>query len=141
MKPPPKVLPNLHTHIPTARTCTSICAKINRKADFDAYMEARKKDKQRRWHHVYPITSELVSTGDVSATTIVDVGGSVGHDLESFLESNPDFNGSLILQDLPETVESIVREKRVFKAMAHDFFRPQPIKGARLYLLLAVLHN
>lgn len=32
-------------------------------------------------------------------------------------------------------------EKRVFKAMAHDFFRPQPIKGARIYLLLAVLHN
>ncbi|KAF3391012.1 Demethylsterigmatocystin 6-O-methyltransferase [Talaromyces pinophilus] len=113
----------------------------DRKADFDAYMEARKKDKQRRWHHVYPVMSELASNGDVSATTIVDVGGSRGHDLESFLESNPEFNGSLILQDLPETVEPIMGEKRVFKAMAHDFFRPQPIKGARLYLLLAVLHN
>ncbi|KUL89690.1 hypothetical protein ZTR_00470 [Talaromyces verruculosus] len=111
------------------------------KADFDAYMEARKKDKQRRWHHVYPVMSELALTGDVSATTIVDVGGSRGHDLESFLESNPEFNGSLILQDLRETVEPIMGEKRVFKAMAHDFFRPQPIKGARLYLLLAVLHN
>ncbi|EEA23505.1 hypothetical protein PMAA_100920 [Talaromyces marneffei ATCC 18224] len=43
----------------------------DRKADFDAYMEARKKDKQRRWHHVYPVMSELSSTSDVSATTML----------------------------------------------------------------------
>lgn len=81
----------------------------DRKADFDAHMEARTKDKPRRWNHVYLVMPELSSTGDVSATTIVDVDGSRGHDLESFLESNPEFNDNLILQDLPETVGPIMK--------------------------------
>ena len=88
--------------------------------------------------------SELSATSnspDASTITIVDVGGSRGHDLESFAESHPEFNGRLVLQDLPETIGPLNGEKHVFEAMPYDFFTPQPIKGARLYLLLACLHN
>ena len=116
----------------------------DKKDDFDSYMEARKKEKKRLWHHTYPVMSELSATTtqpDISSMTIVDVGGNRGHDLESFAENNPEFHGSLILQDLPETVKPLNGEKRVFAAMPHDFFTPQPIKGAKLYLLLACLHN
>lgn len=113
----------------------------DRKEDFDSYMEARKKEEKRRWHNVFPVMSELSATPDTSATTIVDVGGNRGHDLESFAESNPEFKGHLILQDLPETVEPLKGEEHVFKAMPYDFFTSQPVKGAKFYLLLACLHN
>jgi hypothetical protein len=122
----------------------------DRKADFDAYMVARKQEKNRTWHTVYPVMSELSATAtadpklpDMSTTTIVDVGGNRGHDLESFLNSNPDFQGRLILQDLPETIGPLVADgtKRIFEAMPYDFFTEQPIKGAKIYLLLACLHN
>ncbi|KAL2020281.1 hypothetical protein VTK56DRAFT_8605 [Thermocarpiscus australiensis] len=113
----------------------------DRRADFDAYMEARKREKNRSWHTVYPAASELPA--DASSVTIVDVGGNRGHDLESFLRSHPGFRGSLVLQDLPETIGPLVAEgrPRVFEAMPYDFFTPQPVRGARLYLLLACLHN
>jgi hypothetical protein len=122
-----------------------------RRADFDAFMQARKLERNRSWHAVYPVMSELSAAGvngdhtplDTSTVTIVDVGGNRGHDLEGFLNSNPDFQGRLILQDLPETIKPLVADgqKRVFEAMPHDFFTPQPVKAAKLYLLLACLHN
>jgi O-methyltransferase domain len=111
------------------------------KEDFDSYMAARKQEKKRLWHHCYPVMSELSKTGGQPDVTIVDVGGNRGHDLQSFAESNPDFKGRLVLQDLPETIQPLNGEQRVFEAQSHDFFTPQPIKGARLYLLLACLHN
>ncbi|KAK4235619.1 S-adenosyl-L-methionine-dependent methyltransferase [Achaetomium macrosporum] len=122
----------------------------DRRADFDAYMAARKQEKTRTWHTVYPVISELslalAPKGkllDTSEITIVDVGGNRGHDLESFTDSNPGFNGRLVLQDLPETIGPLLADgkKRVFEAMPHDFFTPQPVRGATLYLLLACLHN
>lgn len=123
-----------------------------RKADFDAYMVARKQEKNRTWHSVYPVIPEISSTTtsngkapaeDMSNITIVDVGGNRGHDLESFTNKFPQFKGRLILQDLPETIEPLIADgaKRVFETMPYDFFTEQPVKGARLYLLLACLHN
>ncbi|KAI0403139.1 S-adenosyl-L-methionine-dependent methyltransferase [Xylaria palmicola] len=123
--------------------------KEERRADFDAYMTARKKEEKLPWHKLYPVISELSKTGangtdtalDTSAVTIVDIGGSRGHDLETFIASNPGFAGRLILQDLAETVEPLKREKHAFEVMAYDFFTPQPVVGATIYMLLAVLHN
>jgi hypothetical protein len=85
--------------------------------------------------------SAISAKGDGSPLTIVDVGGSRGHDLESFHSAHPEFNGRLVLQDLPEAVAQLEGEKIVFEAMPYDFFTPQPIQGAAIYLLLAVLHN
>lgn len=136
------------THAPSAYAYTygkpmydTLRENPARRADFDAYMEARKQEKNRSWHTVYPAASELPA--DTSAVTIVDVGGNRGHDLESFLRSHPDFKGSLVLQDLPETIHPLVAEGKphVFTPMPYDFFTPQPVRSARLYLLLACLHN
>lgn len=122
-----------------------------RRADFDDYMQGRKHEKNRKWFDVYPAMAQLATRNsgndkrlDTSAMTIVDVGGSRGHDLESFVNAF-DFKGRLVLQDLPETINPLLAEegaeKRVFSAMPYDFFTPQPIKAATLYLLLACLHN
>ncbi|PWY71776.1 S-adenosyl-L-methionine-dependent methyltransferase [Aspergillus sclerotioniger CBS 115572] len=91
-----------------------------KKTAFDDYMEGRKQERKRRWHHTYPTMSELAAAGaltDSTPITIVDVG------------------------DLPETVDPIRGETHSFEPMPYDFFTPQPVQGATIYLLLAVLHN
>jgi hypothetical protein len=60
---------------------------------------------------------------------LVDIGGGSGHDLLEFHAKHPSVKGRLILQDLPEVVESVKDMPDCMEAMAHDFFTPQPIKG------------
>lgn len=118
-------------------------ASPEHRADFDAYMRARKAEPSRRWHHTYPVMA-AIEANSAAPWTIVDVGGSKGHDLQSFADSTPEFQGRLVLQDLPDTVAPLLEDKaakRAFEPTAHDFFTPQPIRGAALYLLLACLHN
>ncbi|RAH47963.1 S-adenosyl-L-methionine-dependent methyltransferase [Aspergillus brunneoviolaceus CBS 621.78] len=71
---------------------------------------------------------------------LVDVGGNVGHDMNKFLGKNPGLAGRLVLQDRPEVVRQAICPAEV-RAMAHDFFTPQPVKGARAYYLHGVLHD
>ncbi|KAB5533539.1 S-adenosyl-L-methionine-dependent methyltransferase [Coniochaeta sp. 2T2.1] len=74
---------------------------------------------------------------------VVDVGGNTGIDITHVLNAQPDLPaGALVLQDLPEMIakaKAIVDPK--ITAMAHDFFTPQPVKGARAYFMHAVLHD
>ncbi|KAI9685960.1 MAG: hypothetical protein M1820_010698 [Bogoriella megaspora] len=79
--------------------------------------------------------------------TVVDVGGSGGHASEALARQYPHLN--FIVQDLPET---IANAKKAFddsdtaissriKFMQHDFFQPQPIKDANVYLLRMIIHD
>ncbi|POS68819.1 O-methyltransferase [Diaporthe helianthi] len=70
---------------------------------------------------------EKPEAGDMFNTYI---GGNVGHDLEKFLAKHPGTASRLVLEDLPEVIERV----------KHNFFHPQPIKGARAYYLKTVLH-
>jgi hypothetical protein len=80
---------------------------------------------------------------DVSGT-VVDVGGSHGFvciDLAKRFK-----NIRFVVQDLPKTIASVpkplegdIGEWITF--MAHDFYTPQPIKGADVYLFRWILHN
>ncbi|KAK4223466.1 S-adenosyl-L-methionine-dependent methyltransferase [Podospora fimiseda] len=76
---------------------------------------------------------------------VVDVGGS--HGLVS-IELSKNFSQlEFVVQDLDESVvrgaESKMPEevKDRVKFMVHDFFTEQPVKGADVYFLRAVLHN
>ncbi len=69
---------------------------------------------------------------DGEAVFIVDVGGGRGHDLARFAATFPNATGRLILQDQPDVVAHPVA-KNVFETTAHDFFTPQPVKGANAY--------
>ncbi|KAI4090942.1 MAG: hypothetical protein LQ344_004470 [Seirophora lacunosa] len=64
----------------------------------------------------------------------------VGHDIERFKESHPETAARLYLQDRAEVIQRSKCPDSVRK-MAHDFFTPQPIKGARTYYLHGVLHD
>lgn len=78
----------------------------------------------------YPVQDHLVKGFDRDAPLLVDVGGSTGHDLAEFRRKHPEVQGQFILQDLPEVVEkaqTLISPE--IKAMEHDFFKEQPVKG------------
>lgn len=79
------------------------------------------------------------SIGD-NAITIVDVGGGMGHVLKLMLQQNPGLPGRFVVQDVEEVVALVDPNEKAFEVMAHDFFKPQPIKceDALCYLDLPV---
>ncbi|CAI7623543.1 unnamed protein product [Penicillium viridicatum] len=74
---------------------------------------------------------------------LVDVGGGMGHDLSEFKRKWSDAPGRLVLQDLPDVIAQAKAGQLhpSVKAMEHDFFTEQPIKGARAYYMHSVLHD
>jgi hypothetical protein len=80
----------------------------------------------------YPVQSLVEGTGiGDDDVLIVDMGGSMGHDLSEFRRKWPDVPGRLVLQDLPEVIEQAktVGLHSSIQPMAHDFFTEQPVKG------------
>ncbi|KAJ5721473.1 O-methyltransferase family 2 [Penicillium malachiteum] len=77
-------------------------------------------------------------------TTVVDIGGGIGHISQALASHNPSVK--CIVQDLPEYVAQGKQmlptelESRV-RFQAHDFFQEQPVKDADIYLLRHVLHD
>ncbi|KAI7543217.1 hypothetical protein KC331_g7521 [Hortaea werneckii] len=114
-----------------------------RKKIFDDYMSARRYSQEPKWFENFPITEHLAATtrcGDRDVL-LVDVGGGKGHDVASFRENFPDLPGRLILQDLPQTFASLQERPDGIEIMEHDFFKEQPVKGARLYFLRSIMHD
>ncbi|KAF6238136.1 hypothetical protein HO173_003770 [Letharia columbiana] len=74
---------------------------------------------------------------------IVDVGGGKGRDLKAFHEKFSTLPGQLVLQDRASVLddEEVKGLDDKIKVMEHDFFTPQPIKGARAYYLHSVLYD
>lgn len=62
---------------------------------------------------------------------LVDVGGSMGHDLSEFKRKWSDAPGRLVLQDLPDVIAQAktMNLHTSIEIMEHDFFTEQPIKG------------
>lgn len=97
---------------------------------------------EKPWFDKYPIGEKLrvVSADDV---LLVDIGGSKGHDLLAFARRKKDLGliGRLILQDRPEVLSQVPPDTEELDAQVYDFFTPQPVLGARAYLLKQVLHD
>ncbi|MCJ1392314.1 hypothetical protein MMC18_005181 [Xylographa bjoerkii] len=93
----------------------------------------------------YPVKDLLVKgfrTEDKDAVMLVDIGGGLGHDIEEFQSKHPEHPGRLVLQDLPSVIKDATPKlHKAIEAMGHDFFTPEPIKGARAYYLHSVLHD
>ncbi|KAK5321117.1 hypothetical protein LTR93_006359 [Exophiala xenobiotica] len=76
---------------------------------------------------------------------VVDVGGNFGHCSYAIAAAAPDL--SFIVQDLDEVVQAAktrrpkAQEEGKIKFEAHDFFEPQPIKNADVYLLRFICHD
>jgi hypothetical protein len=109
---------------------------------FDSHMAGYSTD-QPFWTNHYPVvprlTQNLKSSKD--SVLLVDLGGGLGNDLEEFKRRFPDLPGRLVLQEQEQVISQITRVNSSIEQAAHDFFAPQPIKGAKAYYLHNVLHD
>ncbi|KAK6214344.1 hypothetical protein LQW54_004572 [Pestalotiopsis sp. IQ-011] len=105
------------------------------------------------WIDMYPVRDHLVEglrggpDGDASA--LVDLGGGTGQILQDFQAAVPEYTGRLVLQEIPDVVNAAMslgvgkesgNGSRI-ELQEHEFFTPQPIKGARAYFMRSVLHD
>ncbi|KAI9778067.1 MAG: hypothetical protein M1839_008371 [Geoglossum umbratile] len=90
----------------------------------------------------YPFDKELGQNppGAEDEVVLVDVGGGRGHVAEAIKARYPGMGGRVVVQDLKETIDEI-KDPKGFEPMTHDFFTPQPIKGARAYFFSRILHD
>ncbi|KIW48982.1 hypothetical protein, variant [Exophiala xenobiotica] len=90
----------------------------------------------------FPFGEYVVNlSNDDTAVTMVDVGGGVGHVLKAILQQNPGLPGRFVVQDVAPVVALVSPEVKSFEAMTHDFFEPQPVKGAKFYYIRHCLHD
>jgi hypothetical protein len=109
--------------------------------DFSRFMKTMSDFSQMKWYDMYPVRERLLEGLSPKSVLLVDVGGSYGHDIASFHSKFPDAVGQLILQDLPNVIENGDPIDSAIKRMAHDFFTPQPVLGARAYFFRQIFHD
>ena len=73
---------------------------------------------------------------DGDTVLLVDIGGSIGHDLAEFKTKHPNASGRLVLQDLPAVLGQIASLDEGIERMAYDFHTEQPVKGMSSILFI-----
>lgn len=108
--------------------------------DFNAFMTHQRMG-SKSFLDVYPLQEEVANAPLESTRALfVDIGGGVRHICDALKQQYPDIPGRVIVQDLPETITQAPSRPGV-EAMAHDYFTPQPIKGAKYYYFRNIMHN
>ncbi|OQE28052.1 hypothetical protein PENFLA_c005G04354 [Penicillium flavigenum] len=110
--------------------------------DFQQWMTLKQKT-TLNWVDWFDIQQLIIdgSNSKPEDVLLVDVGGGEGHYLRQFQEKFPETPGRLILQDLPQVVSTIENLPPGIELTPHDFFTPQPVKGARTYFMHWILHD
>ena len=92
------------------------------------------------WVDSYPVEKEVGSFATPEQAILVDVGGGFGQQAISFQRKFPTLPGRIVVQDIPSTLAGAQPVPGI-EFQEHDFFQPQPVKGAKFYYLRHVLHN
>ncbi|KAL6923090.1 hypothetical protein FSHL1_000340 [Fusarium sambucinum] len=111
---------------------------------FQAYM------KSRAVSHTGSNVEHLLGAFDwnnIGQATVVDIGGSSGSTCIMLATAFPSLN--FVIEDLPEPIQNARARmsdlpdeiKSRIDVMEYDFFTPQPIKHADVYLLRTILHD
>ena len=108
-------------------------------AAFNTVMSITRMDRGEAWFEFYPVEERLRVAGD--EPLLVDIGGGLGHDLIALKAKFPNIPGKLVVQDLPVVIDHVKDLPPGIEAMKHDFFSPQPVKGAKAYYCRNVLHD
>jgi hypothetical protein len=117
--------------------------KPDQAAAFTTLMTIQRMDRGEPWFEFYPVEEKFTGGADVEKPLLVDIGGSLGADIAAFHTRFPTLKGNLILEDLPEVIDSIKELDTSITQVKHDFFLPQPeiAKGAKAYFLSTILHD
>ena len=85
-----------------------LCQDPGTLKDFNSFM-TRNRGSRKHWIDWIPVESQILSAipSAENDTLLVDVGGGKGHDLERLLSKYPQTTGRLVLQGLPDTINSI----------------------------------
>ncbi|CAG8881494.1 unnamed protein product [Penicillium salamii] len=105
---------------------------------FNRYMQAEETGLQP-WLETYPIEEKSLNL-EPEQIFFVDVGGGIGHQAVGVKKWMPQIVNQIIVQDQEVVVPHAIQQNGV-KAMAHDFFQPQPIQGARIYYMRRIIHD
>jgi hypothetical protein len=81
------------------------------------------------WLDTFPFEQELGQNTTAETPLFVDIGGSSGHQCIGLKERFPNLQGRVILQDTADVIPHVTPPLGI-EPMVHDFFTPQPIKGA-----------
>jgi hypothetical protein len=100
---------------------------------------ALRRGSNESWLTVYPV-EEVTKGWSADKAVYVNIGGSIGHQCAQFKETYPQVPGRVILQDLAHSIAQALPTPGVDN-MVHNFWDPQPVLGAKLYYMRAVLHN
>lgn len=90
---------------------------------------------------IYPW--ERLADNDPQRPLFVDIGGGPGHAIAAILAAHPELPASgFILQELPNVIDLAKQSlPSDVQFQPHDFFTPNPVKGAKVYHLRACLHD
>lgn len=108
---------------------------------FNDYMAFRR-EPELGWLSVYPVREQVPESWPADRPLYVNIGGNIGHQCAEFRDKFPAdvLPGRVILQDLPHSIAAALATPGV-ENMVHDFFKPQPVRGAKFYFLRGVFHN
>jgi hypothetical protein len=105
----------------------------------------------KTWPETFDARGRIFDAGfdiNPAAPLVVDVAGGVGQDLRllksHLLHAGVKLaQGQLVLEDQPHVIENVPTDMHDedFTYVKHNFFAPQPHKGARVYTLKSVLHD
>lgn len=79
----------------------------------------------------FPVKERLIkgAKAEDNAALLVDIGGSIGHDIAEFARKHGNSAGRLVLQDLPAVLGQIDNLDERIERMSYDFFTKQPLAG------------
>ncbi|MCJ1379113.1 hypothetical protein MMC17_002213 [Xylographa soralifera] len=110
-------------------------------AEFNTFMRLQRTGRAN-WLDYYPLNEDFENCSDEKDSAMfLDIGGALGHEIEAIQNRYPKkIPGRMILQDLPVNTDQVSKTDTM-EPMAHDFFTPQPVKGARIYYFRNVFHD
>jgi len=91
------------------------------------------------WFSVFHFEEELGSFA--GPDVFVDIGGGFGQQCKRLIDAFPQVKGRVVLQDLSQTLVQLPSQLEGVKTMTHDFFEPQPVKGAKFYYFRNIMHD
>ncbi|KAJ8112641.1 hypothetical protein OPT61_g5037 [Boeremia exigua] len=93
------------------------------------------------WVESYPISDQIGKVQFAeNSVLLVDVGGGFGQQAAAFKARVPSVRGPVVVQDLAATLAHAPAIAGI-DFQEHDFFMPQPVRGARFYYLRHILHD